>query len=253
MPGVPRELAEHSLNVKANAVPVQQGLRRFAEDRRKAIAEEIAKLSVAGFIREVRYPQWTANLVLIPKQNTMQLRMCIDFMGLNRFCPKDPYPLPRIDQVIDSTVGCELLSFLDAYSGYHQIRMKPEEQEKTSFITPFGAFCYITMPFRLKNAGATYQRCMQSCLGDQIGRNIEAYIDDIVVKTQNDGDLISDLEETFSNLRRFRIKLNLGKCMFGVSSGKLLGFLVSERGIEANPEKIQAIANLEVPCCLRDV
>ena len=109
--------------------------------------------------------------------------MCIDYTDLNKACPKDPFALPRIDQIIDSTAGCELLCFLDAYSGYHQIKMKEEDQEKTSFITPFWAFCYTSMPFGLKNAGATYQRCIQNSLKEKIGRNVHAYVDDIVVKS----------------------------------------------------------------------
>ncbi|KAK1646114.1 hypothetical protein QYE76_063919 [Lolium multiflorum] len=192
----------------------------------------------AGFIMEVLHPDWLANPVLVLKKNG-SWRMCIDYTSLNKACPKDPFPLPRIDQVIDSTAGCELLSFLDAYSGYHQIPLNPDDQIKTSFITPYGAYCY-TMPFGLKNAGATYQRCMQKCLQDQIGRNVHAYVDDVVVKTKETTTLLDDLRETFTNLRRFRMKLNPAKCTFGVPSGQLLGYLVSQRGIEANPEKISA-------------
>ena len=126
--------------------------------------------------------------------------MCVDYTDLNKHCPKDPFGLPRIDEVVDSTTGCELLSFLDCYSGYHQISLKEEDQIKTSFITPFGAYCYKTMSFGLKNAGATYQRAIQMCLDQQISRNIEAYIDDMVVKTKTADNLITDLEETFANL-----------------------------------------------------
>ena len=108
-------------------------------------------LLAAGFITEVYHPEWVANPVLVMKKNGTW-RMCVDYTNLNKTCPKDPFALPRIDQVIDLTAGCELLCFLDAYSGYHQIKMKKEDQEKTSFITPFGAFCYVSMPFGLKNA-----------------------------------------------------------------------------------------------------
>ena len=156
--------------------------------------------------------------------------MCIDYSGLNKHCPKDPFPLPRIDQVIDSTAGAELLCFLDAYSGYHQIRMKESDQKATSFVTPFGTYCYVTMPFGLKNAGATYQRTMQRCLKEQIGRNVHAYVDDIAVMTRKGSDLISDLRETFDNLRKYKMMLNPLKCVFGVPAGKLLGFIVSHRG-----------------------
>ena len=227
MPGVPRELAEHHLHVRPEAKPVKQPLCRFAEERRKAIGEEIAQLLASGFIMEVLHPDWLANLVLVLKKNG-SWRMCIDYTSLNKACPKDPSPLPRIDQVIDSTVGCELLSFLDAYSGYHQIPLNPDDQIKTSFITPYGAYCYTTMPFGLKNAGATYQRGMQKCLQEQIGRNVHAYVDDVVVKTKEKRTLLDDLRETFTNLRRFRMKLKPAKCTFSVPAGQLLGYLVSQ-------------------------
>ena len=165
--------------------------------------------------------------------------------------PQGPLALPRIDQVIDSTAGCDYLSFLDTYSGYNQIMLNPADQLKTSFITPFGAFCYKVMSFGLKNAGATYQRCMQRCLHGQIGRNVHAYVDDIIVKTVEQYTLIDDLRETFATLHHFRMKLNPGKCVFGVPAGQLLGFLISARGIEANPDKIAAIENMQRPTALR--
>ena len=189
---------------------------------------------------------------MVPKKDK-SLRMCIDFKHINRACPKDHFPLPRIDQIVDSTAGCERLSFLDAYSGYHQIRLYGPDEIKTAFITPFGCFCYITMPFGLKNAGATFMRMIQKCLLTQISRNVEAYMDDIVVKSRKGSDLLTDLAETFANLRRYDIKLNPSKCTFGVPGGKLLGFLVSERGIDANPEKIGTILRMKRPVRVHDV
>ncbi len=124
---------------------------------RKAIGEEVARLLAAGFIVEVFHPEWLANPVLVLKKNGTW-RMCVDYTDLNKACPADPFALPRIDQIIDATAGCERLSFLDAYSGYHQIKMVVKDQEKTTFITPFGAFCYVSMPFGLKSAQATCQR-----------------------------------------------------------------------------------------------
>ena len=126
--------------------------------------------------------------------------MCVDYTDLNKHCPKDTFPLPRIDQVVDSTAGCVLLSFLDCYSVYHQIALKESDQEKTSFITPFGAYCYNTMTFGLKNAGATCQKAIQKCLQGKIGRNAEAYVDDVVVKTKCSDQFITDISETFENL-----------------------------------------------------
>nr|AAX96740.1 retrotransposon protein, putative, Ty3-gypsy sub-class [Oryza sativa Japonica Group]ABA91942.1 retrotransposon protein, putative, Ty3-gypsy subclass [Oryza sativa Japonica Group] len=229
MPRVPREVIEHKLMVRPDAKPVKQKLRRFAPDQKQAIREELDKLLKAGFIREVLHPEWLANPVMVRKANE-KWRMCVDFTDLNKACPKDHFPLPRIDQLVDSTAGCELLSFLDAYSGYHRISMAKEDGEKTAFITPFGG-----------------------ALSDQLGNNVEAYVDDIVVKTKTSDSLIDDLRETFDNLRRYRLMLNPEKCTFGVPSGKLLGFLVSGRGIEANPEKIKAIENKKSPTRLKEV
>jgi hypothetical protein len=144
--------------------------------------------------------------------------VCIDYTSLNKHCPNDPFPLPRIDQIIDSTAGCTRLFFLDAYSGYNQIKLKKEDQEKTSFITPYDVFCYQVMPFGLKNAGATYQWMMQNCLGSQIGHNIQVYSDDVVITIRKEESLISDLAETFDNLNRYKLKPNPTKCSFGVSA-----------------------------------
>jgi hypothetical protein len=160
MPGVPKELIEHSLNVHAQAVPKKQRLRRFAEDKQEAINREIAKLLTAGFIKEVIHPEWVANPILVKKKNN-EWRMCVDYTDLHKHCPKDHFGLLSIDQVVDSTAGCVLLCFLGCYSGYHLIALKEEDQIKTVFITPFGTYAYKTMSFRLKNAGATYQRAIQ--------------------------------------------------------------------------------------------
>jgi hypothetical protein len=134
MPGVPRELAEHTPEVNKTARPINQKLRRFAKDRKEAIEVEVCKLLAAGFIKECKHPVWLANLVLVPKK-IGGLRMCIDYTNLNKNCPKDPFPLPRINQVVDSTAGSVLLCFLDCYSGYHQIALHPDDEDKTTFIT----------------------------------------------------------------------------------------------------------------------
>ena len=136
MPGVPRELAEHKLHIRPSSKPVKQPLRRFSEGKRRAIGEEVAKLLTAGFIMEVFYPEWLANPVLVLKKNKTW-RMCIDYTCLNKACPKDSFALPRIDQVIDSMTGCELLSFLDATVGYHQIKLAVDDQIKNCIYHPF--------------------------------------------------------------------------------------------------------------------
>ncbi|KAK1682826.1 hypothetical protein QYE76_043674 [Lolium multiflorum] len=140
MPGIPRELAEHALNVDPKAKLVQQTLRRFSEPKIKAIGEEVNRLRKAGFIRELKEAKWVANPVMVPKKDTTALCMCIDYTSLNKHCPKDHFPLPRIDQIVDSTTGCDRLSFLDAYSRYNQIKLNKEDQELTAFITPHGVY-----------------------------------------------------------------------------------------------------------------
>jgi hypothetical protein len=247
MPGIPRELAEHELKIFPNAKPIKQSMRRYNPEKARSMGEEINHLVEAKFIREIKESTWLSPSVMVEKKNTKIYRMCIDFMALNKHCPKDYFPLPRIDQIIDSTAGCERLSFLDAYSRYNQIRMKVEDEDKTAFITPHRVYCYTTMPFGLKNARTTYQRCMQACLKEQIGRNVEVYVNDIVIKSAKADNLLNDLRETFANLDRYSIKLNPKKCSFGVPTGQLLGYLISERGIEGNPEKIQAIINMQPP------
>ncbi|KAL0433450.1 UNVERIFIED_CONTAM: hypothetical protein Slati_2679300 [Sesamum latifolium] len=179
--------------------------------------------------------------------------MCIDFRDLNKACPKDFYPLPRIDQLVDSTSGCELLSMMDASQRYHQIMLAPENRKKVSFITSNGTFCYVAMPFGLKNTGATYQRLVDKIFRPQIGRNIKVYMDNMVVKSKKTRDHIADLEETFAILRKYRLKLNPAKCAYGVQGGHFLGFMVTQRGIEANPLKIKAILDMKAPTCVNEV
>ncbi|KAL0458116.1 UNVERIFIED_CONTAM: Polyprotein P3 [Sesamum latifolium] len=205
----------------------------------------------AGHIEEIQFPEWLSNVVLVPKPGG-KWRMCIDFRDLNKACPKDFYPLPRIDQLVDSTSGCELLSMMDASQGYHQIMLDPEDRKKVSFITSEGTFCYVAMPFGLKNAGATYQRLVDKIFRPQIGRNVEVYVDDMLVKSKKAEDHTKDLEETFSVLRKYKLKLNPAKCAFGVQGGRFLGFMVTQRGIEANPLKIKAIIDMKAPTCINE-
>ncbi|XP_073121284.1 uncharacterized protein [Henckelia pumila] len=250
--GVSSHVAEHKLNIISGARPVLQKKRHFGAEKDKVIAEQVQELLRAGHIKEVQFPTWLSNVVLVPKA-TGKWRMCVDFRDLNKACPKDCYPLPQIDQLVDSTSGCELLSFMDAYQGYHQIPLALEDQDKVSFITSGGTFCYVVMPFGLKNAGATYQRMMDKVFQEQVGRNVEVYVDDVLVKSRTRDCFILDLEETFATVRRYGIKLNPAKCMFGVKSGKFLGFMVTERGIEFNPEKMKLLREMPLPTSIKEV
>ena len=206
----------------------------------------------AGFIQEVYYLDWLANVVLVKKANG-KWKMCVNFTDLNKSCLKDSFPLPRIDQLVDSIVGHKLLTFMDAFSGYNKIKMAEEDQEKTTFITSQGLYCYRVMPFGLKNARATYQRLVNKMFNKQIRRNMEVYVKGMLVKSKEELAHLDDLKEMFAILKQYQMKLNPSKCAFGVVSGKFLGFMVSQRGIEANPKKEKAILNMMSPKTVKEV
>nr|XP_027102165.1 uncharacterized protein LOC113723098 [Coffea arabica] len=252
MPGVPPELAVHKLHVDPNARPVKQKKRNFAPERNEIVKEEVGKLLEAKIVKEIYYPTWLANPVLVKKEDRAW-RMCVDFTDLNKACPKDCYPLPHIDQLVDSTIGCEIFCFLDAFKEYHQIALDEEDKEKTAFITEYGTYCYTTMPFGLKNAGATYQRLVNKLFKNQIGRNMEVYVDDMLVKRRTQEQFVNDLREIFDVLRSSRMRLNPKKCTFGVRSGKFLGYMISKDGVRANPDKVKAIMDMAPPRNIKEV
>ena len=158
-PGIDPNFICHRLNVNPSIVPKRQPPQRLSKKHAEAVRSEVAKLKQAGAINEVFYPQWLANTVVV-KKKTGKWRVCVDFTDLNKVCPKDPFPILKIDQLVDATVGHPQISFLDAFQGYHQMPPTLDDQEKTAFVTPIGNYHYKVMPFGLKNAGSTYQRMM---------------------------------------------------------------------------------------------
>ncbi|KAG9447255.1 hypothetical protein H6P81_013383 [Aristolochia fimbriata] len=246
MPGLDPRVAVHKLAVHSSVRPVKQSQRRFRPELVPEIEKEVDKLIAANFIREVKYPTWIANIVPV-KKKTGQIRVCVDFRDLNKACPKDDFPLPITELMVDATTGHEALSFMDGSSGYNQIWMDPKDEELTAFRTPKGIFCYKVMSFGLKNAGATYQRAMQNIFDDFLHKRVECYVDDLVVKTKQRSDHLLDLRAVFERLRRFQLKMNPLKCAFGVTSGKFLGFIVHHRGIEIDQSKIDAIQKMPAP------
>ncbi|XP_073129182.1 uncharacterized protein [Henckelia pumila] len=216
--GFSADVMVHRLNIFAGAKQVKQKKRHFGPEKDKVIKKEVNELLKACHIREVQFPTWLSNVVLVPKSS-----------------------------------GHQYLCFMNAYQGYHQISLAEEDQDKVSFTTSHETFCYRVIPFGLKNTGATYQRLMDRVFASQIGRNVEVYVDDILVKSQDDAGLMTDLRETFATLRSYGIKLNPEKCVFGVRGGKFLGYMVTERGIEANPEKVQTIRSMSHPRNLQEV
>ncbi|GJS39514.1 reverse transcriptase domain-containing protein [Tanacetum coccineum] len=215
MVGIPRRISQHTLNVNPSVTPVAQKRRILGQEKSKVVMKEVAEWLRAGIVRPVRYPTWISNPVLVKK--------------------------------IDDTWR------MYAYKGYHQIQMSEEDEEKTAFYTDQGTFCYTKMPFGLKNVGATYQRLVDSAFQTQMGRNLEAYVDDMVIKSRTEKDMIMDVMETFDNLGKINMKLNPKKCSFGVKEGKFLGYMVTSEGIRANPKKTKAVADMQSPKTLREM
>ncbi|GKA32939.1 reverse transcriptase domain-containing protein [Tanacetum coccineum] len=221
MTGVPRSVAEHRLNIREGYSPVRQ--KKGARPRN------------------------------VPKQSKRSWRMCVDFTDLNKACPQDCYPLPEIDWKVESLCGYPFKCFLDAYKGYHQIQMAESDEEKTAFHTSQGVYCYTKMPFGLKNAGATYQRLVDKAFDSQIGRNIEVYVDDLVIKSYTEAEMLRDIDETFCTLRRINMKLNPKKCTFGAVEGMFLGYMISPEGIKPCPDKTEAVLQLPSPRTIKEV
>ncbi|RDY01387.1 Retrovirus-related Pol polyprotein from transposon 17.6, partial [Mucuna pruriens] len=237
----------HRLSIGKGVMPVAQKRRKQGEERRKAAREETNRLLTASFIREVQYPTWLANVVMVKKPNG-RWRMCTDYTDLNKACPKDPYQLPSIDRLVDGVSGYELLSFMDAYSGYNQIRMHPRMKRRQLSLQRLGPFA-----IELCHLGATYQRLMDKIFKEILGVSIEVYVDDMVVKSIETKKHCEALGRVFSILRKHQLRLNPEKCSFGVHAGKFLGFLLTERGIEANPKKCQAVIKMRSPQNVKEV
>nr|GFA61759.1 reverse transcriptase domain-containing protein [Tanacetum cinerariifolium] len=252
MTGVPRSVAEHRLNVREGYPPVRQKERRQAPERTKAIQAEVEKLVEAGIMKEVYYHDWLSNPVMVKKHDG-SWRMYVDFTDLNKACPQDCYLLPEIDWKVESLCGYPFKCFLDAYKGYHQIQMTTADEEKTAFHTGQGVCCYTKMPFGLKNAGATYQRLMDKAFKNQMERNIEVYVDDLVIKSHTETKMVRDIAETFQTLRKINMKLNPKKCSFGLVEGVFLGYVITPEGIKPCPDKTTAVLQLPSPQTIKEV
>ncbi|WJX56033.1 hypothetical protein P8452_41732 [Trifolium repens] len=246
MPGIDPKVACHQLTIDPKARAGAQRRRKQSPEKAEATEKAVKDLLEANFISEAKYTTWLSNVVLVKKSNG-KWRMCVDYTDLNRVCPKDAYPLPSIDKLVDNSSGFKLLSFMDAYSGYNQIKMADIDKKKTTFMTESGNYYYNVMPFGLKNAGATYQRMMNNVFRNQIGDMLEVYMDDMIVKSEEENDHTSHLRKVFEQARKYNMRFNPKKCTFGVKAGKFLGFYLTERGIEANPDKCRAFFEYPTP------
>ena len=243
MQGLSTDVVSHKLPINPGFELVKQKTRKFKPELSLKIKEEITKQIESRLVEVTQYPTWLANVVPVAKKDG-KIRICVDYRDLNKASPKDNFPLPNIHILIDNCAKHEMQSFVDCYAGYHQILMDEEDAEKTAFITPWGVYHYRVMPFGLKNAGATYMRAMTTIFHDMIHKEIEVYVDDVIIKSRESSDHLTHLRKFFERLRRYNLKLNPAKCAFGVPAGKLLGFIVSRRGIELDPSKIKAIQEL---------
>jgi hypothetical protein len=246
MPGLDLGLVAYAFNVEPGTKLVVQPMRTFHPEVEAQITKEIQKLLAAGFVKPIQHPQWLSNIVPVKKKNG-QIRCCVDFCNLNKTCPKDEFPLPSMDVLIDSAAGHEMFSFMDGFSGYNQIRMSPKDAKKTAFRTPIGNFYYIVMSFGLKNARATYQRTMTTIFHDMMHREIEDYVEDVVVKSKTREGHLETLRKVLERYRVYKLRMNPLKCAFGVSARNFLGFLVHKRGIDVDLAKATAIATMKPP------
>src|ERR1044072_2812363 len=252
VPGIDPDFICHRLALDKGVRAVSQVRRKLNNEKSTAMEGEVAKLLAAKFIRLIPYPTWLANPVMVKKSND-KWRMCVDYTNLNKYCPKDPYPLPSIDKLVDGASGKGFLSLMDAYSGYNQIRMHPADEDKTAFMSGKDNYCYRTMPFGLKNAGATYQRLMDKVFHHLIGKTMEVYVDGMIVMAEDMKSHCANLQDAFTAIRRHNMRLNPDKCSFGVRGGKFLGYMISERGIDANPDQCRAIINMKSPSSIVEV
>ncbi|CAL2259881.1 unnamed protein product [Prunus armeniaca] len=212
-------------------------------DTKLKVKEEIERLLKAGFIRPAIYADWLANIVPVLKRKTGAVRICVDYRNLNEASPKDEYPMPMVDMLVDGVAHNQMLSFMDGNAGYNQIMGAEGDIHKTAFMCPghIGAFEYTVMPFGLRNAGATYQRAMNSVFHDMIGHSLEVYIDEIVIKSPEEGNHMSNLRRAFLRMRQHKLKMNPKECVFGVQARNFLGFLVHQKGIEIDRNKAKSI------------
>ncbi|KAL0444490.1 UNVERIFIED_CONTAM: Pro-Pol polyprotein [Sesamum latifolium] len=224
--GIDPKVITHHLNIDPGVKPVKQKKRHFGPEKDKIIQAEVDKLMAAGHIKKIQLPEWLSNVVLVPKPGG-KWRMCIDFRDLNKACRKDFYLLPRIDQLVDSTSGCELLSMMDALQGYHQIMLAPEDHKRVSFITSKRYLLLRVYAIRIKECWCHLPKTCGQDIPITNRRNVEVYVDDMLVKSKKAEDHIADLEEIFSVLRKCRLKLNPAKYAFGVQGGRFLGFMVT--------------------------
>eukprot|EP00253_Pinus_taeda_P028554 PITA_28554 len=216
------------------------------------IEKEIKRMFEAGIIAPIRFSEWVSNLVPTRKKSG-EIRLCVDLRNLNQVSLKDHYPLPKMDHILQRVVGSSKISLLDGFSGFNQILVHPDDQDKTAFTTPWGTIKYVKMPFGLKNAGATFQRAMDIAFAKEIHDLLVVYLDDLTPFSKSDQEHLKHLRKIFMTCRKYGISLNPKKSLFALEEGKLLGHIISKDGIRIDPERIQAILQIPYPRTIKEL
>ncbi|XP_074592482.1 LOW QUALITY PROTEIN: uncharacterized protein LOC141848351 [Curcuma longa] len=270
IPGISPSICMHRIFLEEDVKPVRQPQRRLNPLMLDVVKKEVTRLLQAGIIYPISDSKWVSPIHVVPKKSGVTVvankenelvptrvknawRVCVDYRKLNEASRKDHYPLPFIDQMLERLAGKSHYCFLDGYTGYFQICIDPEDQEKTTFTCPFGTFAYRRMPFGLCNAPGTFQRCMVSIFGDLLEHCMEVFMDDFSVYGSSFDACLENLSRVLDRCIETDLVLNFEKCHFMVEHGIVLGHIVSRKGIEVDPAKVSVISSLSYPACVRDV
>eukprot|EP00253_Pinus_taeda_P015200 PITA_15200 len=243
---------QHTIPLKPNQKSFKQKLRRINPMLLSLIEKEIKRMFEAGTIAPIRFSEWVSNLVPTIKK-IGEIRLCVDLRNLNQVSLKDHYPLPKMDHILQRVVSCSRISLLDGFSGFNQILVHPDDQDKTAFTTPWGTFKYVKMPFGLKNAGATFQRAMDIAFAKEIHDFLVVYLDELTPFSKYDQEHLKHLRQIFMTCRKYGISLNPKKSLFALEEGKILGHIISKYGIRIDPERIQAILQIPYPRNIKEL
>src|SRR6266487_3209359 len=243
-------VGEHVI-ITEDVYPIKRNAYRTAPKENEFIKSEIEEMLQQDLIQHSTSP-WSFPVVIVKKKNG-KLRFCVNYKPLNDVTKKDNYPLPRIDEILDSLNGAQWFTTLDLASGYWQIKVREEDREKTAFITKFGTFEFKVMPFGLCNAPATFQRIMNKVLGDSIHKYVMVYLDDVIIYSKSFEEHLRHIEDVLNRIRRVNLRLKAEKCHFGASELQFLGHVVGKDGVKPDPEKVEKIENYTIPRNIREL
>eukprot|EP00253_Pinus_taeda_P007704 PITA_07704 len=252
MKGIDPKTCIHHIYIEENSRPIRQPQRRMNPNLREIVKEEVQKLLNVNFIYPISDSRWVSPLVIVPKKNG-KWRVCIDYRELNKATLKDHFPLPCIDQVLDTLAGKKYFSFLDGFSGYNQIQVAPEDQDKTTFTCPWGTFAYRVLPFGLCNAPTTFQRAVLGIFSDLIHDCVEVYMDDFTVYGDSFEEALENLEKVLIRCKETNLSLSHEKCFMMFTEGIILGHHISGDGIKVDRSKVEVISKLPIPKFQKDV